>query len=150
MQTMQTITVTSDGGQAALPTRLAQRDVSHPTVNLGPMTSVFTPPAGCEYFTLSYSGPLLVFDYGRTCDGTASRQLRASCYPPRYAAAWNAELYPVFSPASICPAGYVSACEFAGATPITSSFTHQSKNDFEAVMSQILAPTEKAVACCPR
>lgn len=149
---MQTITVTSDGpaGQAVLPTRLAQRDVSYPTVNLGPMTSVFTPPAGCESLTLSYSGNLLVFDYGRTCEGTASRQLKTSCYPPRYAGAWNAQLYPVFSPASICPAGYVSACEYAGATPTTSSLILQSENDFAAVMTQILAPTEKAIACCPR
>ncbi|KAJ4163361.1 hypothetical protein LMH87_005096 [Akanthomyces muscarius] len=174
---MQRATVTADGfaRETSSPTRIAQRDVRYPTANLGSLNPTFTPPSSCASLTVGYvghyKGParIITFDYGHACDALSSRGLDPSCYPPRFAAAFNnlnenAEpsdnIYPVLSPASSCPAGYVSACGF---TRLASSSTTSAASDdadstalgvtanagFESMMGQLLGPTQTAVGCCP-
>ncbi|KAK1828764.1 hypothetical protein QBC39DRAFT_312337, partial [Podospora conica] len=69
-------------------------------MSLGPLTTTFTPPATCTAsFADFYQQPAVGGDYAgplRTSD----------CFPPNYASARTA----FFSPASICPYGFVSAC----------------------------------------
>ncbi|PMB63594.1 hypothetical protein BM221_010575 [Beauveria bassiana] len=153
-------------GDDSLPTRVAQRDSANPTVNLGPLTSTFTPPLSCRSLTLSSSFTLrnhmdrIVFNYGRRCLGVleATPKVDEPCYPPRYGAAFERlqrltrnNVYPVFSPASICPSGYTSACGFTSSNAtIAIASAENVINEFEQMMNTLLEETQTAIACCPR
>ncbi|KAM3459560.1 hypothetical protein NHJ6243_006762 [Beauveria neobassiana] len=167
MQTgMATIVHDSTGDDDSLPTRVAKRDSANPTVNLGPLTSTFTPPLSCRSLTLSSSFTLrnhmdrIVFNYGRRCLGVveATPKVDEPCYPPRYGAAFERlqrltrnNVYPVFSPASICPSGYTSACGFTSSNAtIAIASAENVVNEFEMMMNTLLEETQTAIACCPR
>ncbi|OAA40442.1 hypothetical protein BBO_06026 [Beauveria brongniartii RCEF 3172] len=158
-------TVYDSTRDSSLPTRVAKRDSANPTVNLGPLTSTFTPPLSCSSLTLSSSFTLrnhmdrIVFNYGRRCLGVleATPKIDEPCYPPRYGAAFERlqrltrnNVYPVFSPASICPSGYTSACGFksSNATIAIASAEHVI-NEFEMMMNTLVEETQTAIACCP-
>ncbi|KAM3509232.1 hypothetical protein MY11210_006415 [Beauveria gryllotalpidicola] len=158
-------TVSDSAGESSSPTRVAKRDSANPTVNLGPLTSTFTPPLSCGSLTLStsftYANHMdrIYFNYGRRCLGVmeATPKIDEPCYPPRYGAAFERlqkvtrnNVYPVFSPASICPSGYTSACGFtsSNATIAIASAEHV-VNYFEMMMNTLLAETQTAIACCP-
>lgn len=163
---MATIVHDSTGDDDSLPTRVAKRDSANPTVNLGPLTSTFTPPLSCSSLTLSSSFTLrnhmdrIVFNYGRRCLGVveATPKVDEPCYPPRYGAAFERlqrltrnNVYPVFSPASICPSGYTSACGFTSSNAtIAIASAENVVNEFEMMMNTLLEETQTAIACCPR
>ncbi len=176
-----------DGGAARA---IQQRDdVVIPTVNLGPLTTTFTPASSCTsltYYAYNLDGTAtpvsesLTFRQGWKCLFTQDQYARVdpSCYPPRYADAYynnvdmayqGANVYPVFSPASVCPEGYVSACKFTGTTPTsttppvvvtigsgttaitsTSARTVTISDVFEFEMPKLLKPDETGIGCCPR
>ncbi|KAJ6781018.1 hypothetical protein PWT90_04920 [Aphanocladium album] len=175
---MQTTAVASDrlGTEAIHATHITKRDIPYPTANLGLLTSDFSPPSSCASLTLGYFGHLkgateiVTFDYGHACDPLDARHLDPSCYPPRYAAAFDNLneavetsniIFPVFSPASKCPSGYVSACGFGGPTSTFpehaqhKNLVHrqlavgQTSNNFNTLMTQLLATTQTAIGCCP-
>lgn len=150
------------------PGRTAQS--IYPTVNLGPLTTTFTAPSSCSSYTMAYRGHVrgqtmvYQFDYGKTCGFDDRRVVDAACLPPRYAAAYNNMdgatneenvVYPVFSPASICPVGYSSACGFAGPTTTgTASAGAETApitgDRFGFTMSRVLASGQIGVGCCRR
>ncbi|KAM3441679.1 hypothetical protein MY4824_001457 [Beauveria thailandica] len=158
-------TVHDSTGDSSLPTRVAKRDSANPTVNLGPLTSTFTPPLSCSSLTLSSSFTLrnhmdrIIFNYGRRCLGVveATPKVDEPCYPPRYGAAFERlrrltknNVYPVFSPASICPSGYTSACGFKSSNATIAIATAEHViNEFEMMMNTLLEETQTAIACCP-
>lgn len=155
---------------------------SYPTANLGPLPTTFTQPSNCASLTLGYSGEIngtsiLQFAYGDECNtDDVGRRAIPSCLPGRYGVAYNqlnplvegsSNIYPVFSPASICPPSYISACGFTGATPSSSPVLGSdlpltsgasaalagkvnASNEFTSVMSHILATDQTAIGCCPR
>lgn len=141
----------------------------YPTVNLGPLTTTFTPPNSCSSLTLAYVGHIrgqtdvFQFDYGRTCNFDNRREIDTACLPARYGVAYrnleeaaepNDAVLPVFSPATICPAGYTSACSFNGQTTTgtapPSDETPVTGDMFGFTMSRILGSEQAAVGCCQR
>lgn len=171
-----TAAVPSVTGAKSTPPPLLQRsddDIStYPSANLGSLTSTFTPPASCASLTFAYTGnirgqtPVLGFDYGKTCDANDRRAADPACFPPRYGVAYNNlvaaadvnnRIYPVYSPATICPAGYTSACGFQGPTKTLSNpgaavptAPDTRSIAFQWTMSGILGSQESAIGCCPR
>ncbi|OAA56411.1 hypothetical protein ISF_07479 [Cordyceps fumosorosea ARSEF 2679] len=173
---MQTATKTSDAprGETTQPAQLVERDAKYVTANLGPLASDFTPPKDCGYLSVmndsltdSSSTSYVNLGWGVQCDSGGGNwwQIKSSCYPSRYGTAWealkgataeNLAIYPLFSPASICPTGFHAACNF-GTSPVpvgaqkraaTTTATAATR-DFVRLINSILDSTQSAVGCCP-
>lgn len=129
-----------------LPTRL----------NIGPLTTTFTPPPQCSTLAAgSNDNGVLSFGLGESCSASTRVVDNTSCWPPV-----NVDIGPLnldvngnvnglgfYSPGFFCPVGYTTACTqqlngVGTAIPlpsggITGSF------QFE------LLPSETAIGCCP-
>ncbi|TQV93746.1 hypothetical protein IF1G_07478 [Cordyceps javanica] len=118
------------------------------TTNLGALTTEFIAADSCTSTTLSdagiaaqtrpsqdapdagditISGTYFIFTQARTCGPDGTPRADEACFPPRYADAWDSmyrqepamTVFPVYSPATICPSGYRGGCTFANPVPRT-------------------------------
>ncbi|KAM7194636.1 UV radiation resistance protein and autophagy-related subunit 14 domain containing protein [Naviculisporaceae sp. PSN 640] len=120
-------------------------------INLGPLTTTFTPPPACATAVLSL-GPfeninLPIFNpqsafLGQSCDDKKGIDA-TSCWPPisSGAAVKEAPLqgWGFYSPGVHCPAGYASGCSAVGGATSSADWDMQFK----------LGAKETAVGCCP-
>mgnify|MGYP005988964263 CR=1 FL=1 len=132
------------------------------TVNLGPLTTTYTPPPDCTQLTLAAMGNLMMSKppkeyyellYGYNCTNDfeeTSPQVEEACYPPQYGQAYNKmgspfvennRIFPVYSPASICPHGYAKKCSMV--------HSKDKKSISDATAWNNLAPGDVAYGCCP-
>ncbi|KAI0180153.1 hypothetical protein GGR52DRAFT_229805 [Hypoxylon sp. FL1284] len=113
------------------------------TTILGPLTETWTVPPSCT----------VVFAKCSTCkNGWAAQSCagdtivtdNVGCWPPRTSGAHTPPLniallgWGIYTPASVCPEGYSSACSYDGASRT---------GDFEFDFSP--RETEAAIGCCP-
>ena len=140
------------------------------TTNLGPLTTVFTPPDSCTTLIYAESDanltdafPQTSFDrfvYAATCGTVFANAygVGPDCVPSKYGEAYNkivesssleTVMWPVYSPGLHCPAGYYSACAFS--KPLRSATPgSQTTDTFSSMMYSLVQPGEVAFACCPR
>jgi hypothetical protein len=110
------------------------------TTNLGPLTTTWTPPAGCSVHVAACSTCGLGWQ-AQSCYGGTSVWDDKECWPPRTAGvdkvrplmAWG-----IYSPGLICPSGYATACSYDG---------NKRTSDFNFLYKP--KETETAVGCCP-
>ena len=122
--------------------------------NLGPLTTVFTPPPNCAsaiFDSLTGTSPWaysLIWGMGctTTTDGIYSVDWDTSCYPPdMYDHSLEAGAYqtiPIYSPGLSCPHGFYSAC----------TVTRQPGDQVPATehaLWSVLSVGETAIGCCP-
>ncbi|TWU72295.1 hypothetical protein ED733_003674 [Metarhizium rileyi] len=135
------------------------------TVNLGALTTTFTPADNCAVLTLVGYFERAAEDYvtahvtwmrGITCSSySTARKAITSCFPERWGPAYNNidtwagpnAVYPVYSPGLACPKGYVTGCTMVppnrdATNVVTSSAATVSKWG-------ALAKGETAFGCCP-
>lgn len=156
---------TSSDTIASAPTRVSPPPT---TVNLGPLTTTFYPPDGCTSQTDVALGnangqrgnPSIVLygtlDQYSYCSFSAARHSAVkSCFPPNFGSYYNVvptsgsgDVYPVYSPGLVCPAGYGPSCTF---TKTTSSLPYIPDRDaVDYTIQQILKDCQTAIGCCPR
>jgi hypothetical protein len=126
------------------------------TVNLGPLTTTFTPLPDCTSLRAVYWGrsvlpsevyTLVNLERGYSCARTLA-EARTECLPMRWGAAYNHvnqnsgvnNVYPVYSPGLVCPAGYSTGCVMVYSTKGGAD---------TATRWSILQPGESAIGCCP-
>lgn len=115
--------------------------------NLGPLTTTFTQPPSCTVAVAEHDSDGMAGFLAHTCALTQVNSIGlddTSCWPSTSsgAAAPSATFqgWGFYSPGTICPTGYVSACSATGGTSGSSGWPVQ----FE------LYEAETAVGCCPR
>jgi hypothetical protein len=120
--------------------------------NVGPLTTVFTPPTACFTPAIESDADPSVFQayYGNTCiaTGTGSTLVLApSCYPPGTGIVFASySTMPFYSPGLSCPAGFTSAC---AVTRVEGETLPQSTRSTDPNIWSMLEPGETAIACCP-
>lgn len=136
------------------------------TVNLGLLPTTFTPPQDCTSLTLgniaykaqsSAVSTLVEWERGFQCTSTVLAA-RSSCYPVRWAPALNNvqsslgpnAVYPVYSPASICPSGYVTGCVMVYSEPGFMQIDTVTPDAPPVTRWSILRDGERGIGCCPR
>lgn len=113
-------------------------------VVIGPMTTIFTPPAPCftDVAVGTYPGAPHIFAFpNQECDDSNNFNFATTCWPPfsypnLVDMGASVALWGFYSPAFSCPSGYVSA---ASATASGSS---------NYIPTYSMLPDETAVACC--
>lgn len=134
------------------------------TVNVGPLTTTFSPGTGCNNLTLALFGhralsstvqSIFEWLYGYQCSYTELVAV-SSCLPSLYGPAYiglgdqgNNGIYPVFSPGSICPSGYGSSCFMAPGAPTSMTTTYSGQTAPLSRWDNIKS-SEIAIGCCPR
>lgn len=130
--------------------------------DLGPLTTIFTPPADCTGFQIiGYSEAGLNVAASFYCYTSSPlngpdplrTSIIESCYPEGYASYYNTywneydkwSKIGVYSPASICPSGYTVACQQARSTGQQNPFND---NAAETIWD-MLRDGESAAGCCP-
>ncbi|KAK1752714.1 proline-rich receptor-like protein kinase PERK2 [Echria macrotheca] len=125
--------------------------VNQAPINLGPLTTTFTPPPACTVAVGAVDGGLLgigligastlnVASLGQTCskgkgvDATSCWPPTSSGAPPKSAGGWG-----FYSPGVQCPVGYATACMATGGSGGGSEWPVQFK----------LLAGETAAGCCP-
>ncbi|KAI1395036.1 hypothetical protein F4819DRAFT_506218 [Hypoxylon fuscum] len=111
------------------------------SVVLGPLTTTWTPPPACSIVVAACSACSGGWQ-AQTCPGSNVVQDNPSCWPPRTSGASTPEqpflAWGLYSPASICPYGYSTACSYNGALETGDfNFYFQPK------------ATETVIGCCP-
>lgn len=107
---------------------------------LGPLTTVFTPPAPCT-IAVGLCESCDIAWWGQTCGGGGVED-NTSCWPTTTQGAPEPTQLPLYgwgfySPGLECPAGYTSAC--SAVDGVTSQWKHQFQMEAE----------ETFVGCCP-
>ncbi|EAQ87460.1 hypothetical protein CHGG_04079 [Chaetomium globosum CBS 148.51] len=107
---------------------------------LGPLTTVFTPPAPCT-IAVGWCKTCDVAWWGQTCGGGGEED-NTSCWPTTTEGVPEPTKLPLYgwgfySPGLECPAGYTSAC--SAVEGVTSQWKHQFRMEAE----------ETFVGCCP-
>jgi len=126
--------------------------VNQAPINLGPLTTVFTPPPACTNAVGVVDGGLLgigligggvlnVANLGQAC-ARGKGVDATSCWPPTSSGAPSKAAplngWGYYSPGVNCPAGYATAC----------AATAGGRSDWPVQFR--LNPGETAVGCCPR
>lgn len=113
---------------------------------LGYLTETWTPPASC--LTVDVIGAKSTWANGWagvTCDNGGNLNDATDCWPPRTANAPNVGNgaflagWGFYSPGTICPSGYTTACQATYGQPVSG---------WEVQFP--LTTGETAVGCCPR
>ncbi|KAK0657816.1 hypothetical protein B0T16DRAFT_316274 [Cercophora newfieldiana] len=124
--------------------------INQAPINLGPLTTTFTPPPACTVAVGVVEGGLLgiggsvesIAALGQVCAGGKGVDA-TSCWPPtsRGAPSKSAPLngWGYYSPGIHCPVGYATACSATGGTAGASNWPVQFR----------LSAGETAVGCCP-
>lgn len=118
--------------------------------DLGPLTTTFTPPSSCfvPHFYINYDTDydVLFPEYGQTCSFGDSTY-DSNCFPHDFDNLYVydalSSYHAVYSPASICPSGFRSACAFTR----TEGPVDAPKSAERAILSA-LTPGEVDIACC--
>ncbi|KAF2233887.1 hypothetical protein EV356DRAFT_533421 [Viridothelium virens] len=94
-------------------TGLAPRSIPYQArVNIGPLTTTFTPAASCSSLYAFMSSSTLVALQAVSCQGTNLID-DTSCWPPSATSIPHVDLeqgYGLYSPGYVCPIGYTTAC----------------------------------------
>jgi len=119
--------------------------------NVGPLTTVFTPPTTCFTPAVESDEPTLFYAYyGNTCWATSTEStlvLDSSCYPPGTGIVFASySTIPFYSPDISCPAGFTSAC---AVTRVEGEALPQFTRSTDPDIWSMLEPGETAIACCP-
>ena len=112
-------------------------------VNLGPLTTTFTPGPSCLPFI---DGINLVY-LAQTCTTEASLADDPACWPsPSDIVPSSPPLtgYGVYSPGNICPAGYTTAC-----SQTASEVGNRSTTSGNFLFQYPPTASERAYGCCP-
>ncbi len=166
--------MTDGGGSGGESGHIARRDMFFVTTDLGTMDASFSPPSRCESLMLAFSNTgtieTMTFNYGQECYGNERGHIE-TCFPTGFVRVFDDVTYPdgsykrpVYSLASSCPSGYVSACGFAGTTATANASSSAAVSGrsnklfiedysalgFERVMTTLLRSTQTAVGCCLR
>ncbi|KAI1102637.1 hypothetical protein F4804DRAFT_334129 [Jackrogersella minutella] len=119
---------------------MSSSDLTGSSVLLGPLTTTWTPPPACMTVEAGCSN----CNYGwlaQSCSGDAVRDA-STCWPPRTSNAPTPTqpfgAFGVYSPGTVCPYGYSTACSYNGAMA-----THGFDFFFQPEVS------ETAIGCCP-
>ncbi|KAK1764716.1 hypothetical protein QBC33DRAFT_476818 [Phialemonium atrogriseum] len=128
--------------------------INQAPLNLGPLTTVFTPPPACTVAVGQRNGGLLglgllgggsvgnVAFLGQTCDAGNPADV-TTCWPPTSSGVPSPPVpfsgWGFYSPGLDCPAGHVSACSATGGAGGNSGWPVQFK----------LLDGETAIGCCP-
>lgn len=127
-------------------------------VNLGPLTTTFTPPSSCASFmaldqALSSAwfpqGKIIEANMAQSCDRWKNFGDDPLCWPPPSptptgSAALPLHGYGLYSPGLICPLGYTRACyQAAGTSP--GQLTELVSYNFQYPLEE----EEYAIGCCP-
>ncbi|KUI52869.1 hypothetical protein VP1G_00007 [Cytospora mali] len=114
--------------------------------NLGPLTTTFTQPPSCTIAVAGHDDNGLAGFLARTCalsQGSDMGSDDASCWPSTSSGATTPSApfqgWGFYSPGTICPTGYSSACSATGGTSSSSGWPVQFQ----------LLDGETAVGCCP-
>lgn len=113
--------------------------------NLGPLTTVFTPPAACTQLVLVPSNlnfPQATLFEAQGCN-QGDLEDAALCWPPATVSAPSPPLdgWGFYSPGLSCPSGYATACSAA-----RNVGRSQTGFDFQFPLDE----GESAAGCCPR
>ncbi len=136
-----------------------------PRKNLGPLTTTFSAPASCSVIDGSFSqstglagqinGKLgLQCRYNKAQDGQIF-EIADDCYPDGLASyihdgeAWL-DAPPVFTPGSVCPNGYTSACTMDRKAGDNRPTTKPGLITASRAVWDLLTVGERAIGCCPR
>lgn len=140
---------------AAMSTTIGDRTI------LGPLTTVFTPPAPCATLMVeSDPGGTMSVTWGASCTqtgdfGGTSIVDDAACYPSGfrdYVNIWSSSTMAMYSPASACPAGYYEAYTVTHGVGETTP-KYPSPTTYFYAYSSIWAHMnegEEVVGCCVR
>ncbi|KAK4233163.1 hypothetical protein C8A03DRAFT_19706 [Achaetomium macrosporum] len=135
---------------------------STPRVNIGALTTTFTPQGGCDVLQIVSSGlrpGFFALRPGSRCVVTmTTRQsffAAESCFPGVLGAFLNgAEGYgttrPVYSPGSVCPAGYLPAYIVSRTPESPAPTTTPGLISTNIDLWNLLFEGETATGCCPR
>ncbi|KAL7913932.1 hypothetical protein GGI35DRAFT_475774 [Trichoderma velutinum] len=138
---------------------------------LGPLTTVFTPPADCRSFQFledtvvgrNIAGSFYCYPSSFTGIGRYNTSVIKSCFPEGYASFLNmdwtnpttyfASYIGFYSPASICPSDYSVACVVARSKgqsdPFVGPVVGVDRNWGDQNIWQLLREGETASGCCP-
>ncbi|KHN97379.1 uncharacterized protein MAM_04976 [Metarhizium album ARSEF 1941] len=141
------------------------------TINLGALTTTFTPPDDCTSLTARYyvsdEPKTYRLNYGFTCGGSEAQGVlygrpmaKPTCFPSSFAPAFTCEFelsdmvtpYPVYSPGLVCPHGYGPSCTIsrpAATPPLDAANTTSYSNRAERSIQRMLKAGETAIGCCP-
>lgn len=131
--------------------------------NLGPVTTVYTPPPACSTIPPDPGVARSIDDddlggYDIFC-GVPYRQ---ECFPSGKARATifkdrmreYHQVLPYYSPAPACPSGWTTigtqAPKTNGSGIFTTTYSPGVRNGLAQLVDDVLAPDETMVACCPR
>ena len=133
----------------------ALTDYVQARVELGPLTTTFTPPASCAPMMSHFFGSASnnAMTLAQTCsDENGSPNIdNPSCWPIASQSPSNPVPlfgYGVYSPGYVCPSGYTTACFQSGganATQASGSIAHAARFMFQYPPKN----GEFAVGCCP-
>lgn len=117
------------------------------TTNVGPLTTTFTPPQDCStprVFDIIVPGLTLLIRGGEVYSN-GDFNFASSCFPPittEIGSPIGATVLQVYSPGSICPFGYTSACLIVSpGASIESAGT--------VLAWSAIASGDTVTACCP-
>ncbi|RMZ92122.1 hypothetical protein DV736_g592, partial [Chaetothyriales sp. CBS 134916] len=120
-------------------------------VDIGTLPSDFTPAPSCDIayvISYSYGAPDIIFGAECVTDSYGADPEYAyddSCYPSPCADISD-DYSPFFSPASICPRGFTSAC---GITKTASQAAPAQTGERNSDIFYLLSDRETAIGCCP-
>jgi len=117
---------------------LAPAIIDQAPINLGPLTTTFTPPAACA-LAIQDCKTCTQARLGKSCDATNGPMDVGSCWPGTSTGAPPAPSGGFYSPGLACPAGHAVACTATGGSGGNSGWPLQFK----------LGAEETAVGCCP-
>lgn len=131
--------------------------------NIGPLTSVYTPPAACSTIPVEpFVGTAIDDGFKPGAYVFCTRQNRQDCFPSGKARAEAlkhavGEVHPVlpyYSPAHQCPSGWTTVGALAPKTGTSGIFTTKDGQDGPHGMAEfansVLAPDETMLLCCPK
>ncbi|KAL6803034.1 hypothetical protein GGI42DRAFT_342430 [Trichoderma sp. SZMC 28013] len=129
--------------------------------DLGPLTTIFTPPVDCTSLQfIEWDALVQNVAVSRYCyeslfwDGPRGSVIK-SCFPEGFASLYNARTADddyrigVYSPASICPSGYTVACVHSRIKGQSNPFANRKIVSADSAIWNLLRDGETATGCCP-
>lgn len=144
-----------------LSLQLPNMTITYLRSDLGPLTTIFTPPVDCTSLQfIEWDALVQNVAVSRYCyeslfwDGPRGSVIK-SCFPEGFASLYNARTADddyrigVYSPASICPSGYTVACVHSRIKGQSNPFANRKIVSADSAIWNLLRDGETATGCCP-